>query len=355
MTQISDTNVILELTRQAIADLDNGDVKLSAVLRSAIRIARLSNDPVWTWRLEKEMIDIEDEEARDRARNEAYAAIPRDRFDKIRERIVEDYIDERSMTGRAQRSDTEPSMWGQSVPYTEIAIAQLEQDVTANRTARQIRLEQGHPLGVFQDQSDEETLVQLRIVFERIRQRVHDYLTRVEQRLVFSQINTDIFGRYRQYVDSKLSVLAPDVLNKFSHAYERTATGDAEAYSQAAMMCRRVLKAVADIVYPGRSEKVTGKDGKLHSVTDQEYLNRLIQYLSESLESSTVRKAISSALEDLAKRLKTVNDLASKGDHSDISAAEVDLCVIQTYLLVGDILRVYEKAEVVSPEAGAES
>src|SRR5207302_1400562 len=51
----------------------------------------------------------------------------------------------------------------------------------------------------------------LRAILERIRQRVHDFLTQTERELVYGQANADIFERNRQYVDARIRVIAPEV------------------------------------------------------------------------------------------------------------------------------------------------
>lgn len=48
--------------------------------------------------------------------------------------------------------------------------------------------------------------------------------------------------------------------------------------------------------------------------------------------------------QDVDARLKALNELASKGVHADVTTYEVDTCVVQTYLLVADELRVRERA-----------
>ena len=133
--------------------------------------------------------------------------------------------------------------------------------------------------------------------------------------------------------------LAPDALAAFAAAVKRVQEGDAESLSHALTSCRRVLKAVADKVYPARSGEVTGVDGKARAMTDDKYLNRLNQAVAEALGKHGQGAVLQAVLQDFGKRLSALNDLASKGVHDSVTAAEVDICVIQTYLLVGDILR----------------
>lgn len=49
-------------------------------------------------------------------------------------------------------------------------------------------------------------------------------------------------------------------------------------------------------------------------------------------------------LTDLGNRLDALNVAGSKGVHADVTGAEADQCIIQTYLLIGDFLRLAESA-----------
>ena len=48
-------------------------------------------------------------------------------------------------------------------------------------------------------------------------------------------------------------------------------------------------------------------------------------------------------IEDVCNRIDRVYQLSCKGVHADPDQYEVDQCVIQTYLLVGDILRIVDR------------
>ncbi len=50
------------------------------------------------------------------------------------------------------------------------------------------------------------------------------------------------------------------------------------------------------------------------------------------------------ALKDVYVRLRALNNLASKGVHGNVTTYEVDTCVVQTYLVVADLLRIRERA-----------
>jgi hypothetical protein len=51
--------------------------------------------------------------------------------------------------------------------------------------------------------------------------------------------------------------------------------------------------------------------------------------------------------------VEALNDLASKGVHSDIAEYEADQCMIQTYLTIGDLLRLDDRTSAAATESTA--
>jgi hypothetical protein len=58
------------------------------------------------------------------------------------------------------------------------------------------------------------------------------------------------------------------------------------------------------------------------------------------------------SITDTGNRVDALYDLASKGVHDEVSVEEVDQAVIQTYLLVGDLLRLAQETGALRPGEG---
>jgi hypothetical protein len=187
-------------------------------------------------------------------------------------------------------------------------------------------------------------------VLARQRGEIADYLAETERQILFGQVNSDVFERNRAYVDERLAALAPQALEQFEAAYRRHSEGDAEARSHALTSCRRVLKTLADVLYPPTDETVTGIDGVERKMTDDKFIMRLCQFAAEKTEGSASRELLVSQIGALGERLDALTRLTSKGVHADVSAAEVDQCLIQTYLAAGDLLRLADGRSAVLPE-----
>src|SRR5262249_52760910 len=125
---------------------------------------------------------------------------------------------------------------------------------------------------------------------------------------------------------------------------------DPESDSQALTSCRRILKSLADALYPSRDEPVTGVDGKLHQVTDDAYVNRLWQFVAERVKGHAAGDLLLSEVTALGNRVENIYDLSSKGVHADPSHAEAVQCVLQTYLVIGDILRVADNDSAINAD-----
>lgn len=179
-----------------------------------------------------------------------------------------------------------------------------------------------------------------RAVLSRTKDAIFDYLLSVEKRLVFEATAEDIFARARQRVDANLSLVSREALDQFTSAQERLIAGDPEALSHALLSCRRILKSVADAVYPARNEPVVGADGKERSLTDDRYINRLLQFTAERMGKHGTGGILQASLSELGSRLSATDGLANKGVHSSVTTAEVEACIIQTYLIIGEIISV---------------
>jgi hypothetical protein len=183
-------------------------------------------------------------------------------------------------------------------------------------------------------------MTELKKVRLRVRERIHRFLVETEAGIFFGQTAATAFERTRRYVDTELAAIAPEVLGEFKAAYERAGTSSVPALAQALLSCRRVIITLADLLYPATGKTITGLDGKQRKMTVEKYLNRLWQYVSDNVESETERGLILATVEELGRRLDHANELSNKGLHDKVAEWEADQCILQTYLLVNDLLRV---------------
>ena len=70
----------------------------------------------------------------------------------------------------------------------------------------------------------------------------------------------------------------------------------------------------------------------------------------EQIGRSTSGELLLANVQDLGNRIDRLYKLTNKGVHAEVSVFEVNQCLIQTYILVGDILRIEDKQSAIEME-----
>jgi hypothetical protein len=336
---------IMDLVNQAFADLDNNEVPLSNVIGKAIRIARLRGDFDNLYWLEMEQRPLGD----DRARSEFIAEVAdhysRDELERQHREVVEAYIAERTdeMPVNEDATEFETKVLGLSVRGIEDKINSISTVTTTPVPPSGIDPDR---LKAIHDEQMNLHLLRMQVndpaqrILRRIEHRVHVFLSSTEKELLYGRVNADIFERNRDYVDRQLGVVSSAALEQITAAYERAQNGDDEARSHALLSCRRALKSLADALCPASDDLVTDEDGREHQLTDDKWQNRLTEFVKGKLRGSS-GELMQSQLDDLARRFRGLNDAGSRGVHADVTEFELNQMVIQTYLTLGDLLRLH--------------
>ncbi|WP_422933273.1 hypothetical protein [Sinomonas sp. P47F7] len=187
-----------------------------------------------------------------------------------------------------------------------------------------------------------------RAILERVRQLVYDYLLKTEADLDEGRGLGGVFDRGVDYARGRLSQLDPQALAMFDAAHVRFLSADPEALSHALTSIRRMFKSIADVVYPPTGEEIVGDDGVPRTMDDAAYRNRLIQFVRNRLGKHDQGDVVKEQLRSFGTRLKTLDELASKGVHSSVGVAEAESCLQWSFMLVIEILRIADAQDVVS-------
>jgi len=304
----------------------------SYLVDQAMRVARLRGDVdaiLWL-RLESTSVG-EDAISRKRFIAEMAKIVPYDVLRSKQSDAVEEYIAERTF----KPVDGDEGLIPVSVAELEQRIASADQTLTLL----------GQRANAHPDETRElhdavmPSLLQFREILARVRHRVNGYLTRAEVELLLDITVSGVFEDVRMLVDRTLQRIDPEAMAMLAAAYRRRAEGDQEARSHALASCRRALKSLADALYPPRAKPAVGADGSEHALTDDKWINRLVQFVNERGRSNASELTVA-LLEHVDVRLKALNDLTSEAVHSTVTDAEVNQCVVQTYLVMGDIVRI---------------
>ncbi len=328
---MSSTSDILKLVEIALTEFDK--VSLSTSARRAYRIARLLGDGDESWWFRA---DLRPTGGSGTLRISEIAELFKDKpYEEVRSQnsaLRESWILERTPTVPDQlieMSDIEKdSVLPGSIDQLEEQLERLEREAEQLGTNERLLLLTRADLN--------------REVLLRISARTYAYLCKVETSLGVSIASNDIFDAHRRRVDQFLKEIAGDVLEKFNAAYRRVKEDDPEARSQALGSCRRILKCVADVVCPVTDLLVVDEEGKSHSLTDDKYGNRLFNFLKEQEIGEKFSDSLHATLDDLFNRIDALNGLSSKGLHAEVTSEEVEWCVIQMYIIAGEILRLHQ-------------
>lgn len=151
--------------------------------------------------------------------------------------------------------------------------------------------------------------------------------------------------RIRENVDKKIGKILPISVKRFSAVYENLQSENPEDWSNAVHSCRRILKDLADAVFPPREDKIINVNGEEKTIQlgKEHFLNRILTFIQENSSSERFSDIVGSHLKFIEDRLKSVLKATHKGTHETIvSREEADRYVVYTYLLIGDIITLKE-------------
>lgn len=175
---------------------------------------------------------------------------------------------------------------------------------------------------------------------------MHQYVSRKYQELRFGSAVETAFETVRQEVDARIGRLIPDGLPKLSAAFENAASENPEQWANAAAGCRRLLKAAADALQP------PGPPVNEHLMDEDHYINRLVGWISEKVQSETFSTMVEADLQDLERRLRAAANAGHKGAHADVTRYDASRFVTGTYLVLADILRLQPPVPKESSQGG---
>jgi hypothetical protein len=346
---VPDVDRASDLVQDTLGQFDSPEMTLAALTRRCQRIASLRGDGIALSWLTLESTDVANmHENKSEATRESLVArllkhVPGDEANAKWKAEYDGYIGRRRLQSGQQEANL------RSVQQIEDLVQMLREQEGPTLVPPPPGMH-SYDLGKYV--SDQErtrvslvaSRVSLDTVLARIKNRLWEFLTETEYELSFGEATGETFDRLRSYVDKQLTTISPPALEQFQTAYRRLKEGGDEDRAHALTSCRRVLKTLADELYPARSEPVTGADGKARTLNDARFVNRLLQFVVETVGKHENGAVVQAMLEDVAARLEALNALASKGVHADVTTYEVDTCVVQTYLVVADVLRIRERA-----------
>lgn len=173
---------------------------------------------------------------------------------------------------------------------------------------------------------------------------VYQYALRRHYELKFSRVAQNVFSVIRESVDRNIGNFVPEAVQKFSSVHDNLRSTNPEDWSNAVHSCRRILKDLADSLFPPQNEDLI-RSGAHVKVGPENYVNRLICFVEDRSSSSRFIDLVGSHLSFLGDRLDSILKASQKGSHATVTRDEANRYVVYTYMLVGDILSLCTEAE----------
>jgi len=158
---------------------------------------------------------------------------------------------------------------------------------------------------------------------------MHTYANTVYYEIFVGSVASSMFDRVRASVDAAIAKRLPESAKRLAAAYENLRSDNSEHWAAAVHTCRRLLKDLADGLYPATGDP---------KYSDDRYINRLAAFITSRKGSDTFSRLVGTQIEFLGNRLDAIYDASNKGSHADVDREEADRYVLYTYLFIGDVL-----------------
>lgn len=315
----------LDLAESIITDLELNRNNLQDILLKALRLCRLIKDEfgekVFTYetcgyprdenlKLSNDAWDIINKVERYYYRNE------KDKKVKYAEpRLIGELLDENEILKTRLSVTADPTSYGGNMTPHMISVSKN----TAERNA------------ITQKFTHNVNFV------NTIKGFTYKYILNIYNQLKYGDITESIYESVRNEVDNKIAQICPENTKKFLSVYDNLSSDNNEDWANAVHSCRRIIKELADKLYPPQNKKID-HNGKSIDIGNEKYVNRLMLYIESKKESQTYKNIVVSTLDYIGNSLDAITKGVNKGTHDSFTKYEAQRIVIYTYMLIGDII-----------------
>lgn len=342
------TSYILNVVQQTMSRMYDSHTTLSQLANEAKRIAKLRHDVINLWWLDLEIIPYKSGFIAEYNENIRYK-FPKEEFLEIAKKYRDNWLEERTVSiYNNDGSIKEKNMvFPASVGEVEARIEQIKLNQTSLPNTDGM-----HTLDKYYQERENskiqgilnQSLGEYVNIVTRIKNRIYDFLSDTELSLIAGNELSTYFEKNKTFVEEELIKLSDSFSLQFQELHARMKEGNTESFAQALLSIRRILKSFADTVYPPVKDKVKCSDGKIRDLREDKYLSRIYQFIYSLNNSKSTNELFDSNFSNLDKRLETIYQKSCKGIHDDVDLFEANQCIIQMYVLLGDILRLKQQA-----------
>ncbi len=171
-----------------------------------------------------------------------------------------------------------------------------------------------------------------------IKARCFNFALSIEKQLQAQQKPEMFLQQVQREVNNYFNARCEDVYTKLQKAAQLVDSASPEDYALLLTAVRRAMKAAADYFYPSTTGPVMCSDGKERKLGDDQYLNRLEEFIATSLPAGTSTDMMRAELSFLAAFARRLNEISSKGVHVDVTGAEAKQGLVGLYMFLYNVV-----------------
>jgi hypothetical protein len=178
-------------------------------------------------------------------------------------------------------------------------------------------------------------------ILEAVRNKALEFANNIILELEYGDILSSIFEETRKFVDSRLVEIWPSAIEKLTKTYRDIVSGSSSLdWSQIAFACRDFLQDLTESIYkPDYLPK--GEKPPTRAQTIKKLAFILRAKVAKTKDSE--RELIVAQIDYLLNHFDKLTNLIQKHTHPEkfeVKKEDAHRCVIYTYLVIGDILRI---------------
>jgi len=179
----------------------------------------------------------------------------------------------------------------------------------------------------------------INIIKTRVLNKCLNFAIQMERQLAIQSTTKSYLEKMQNDVLNYFRSKSEDVYQKIHKANQLISSDSSEDLSLLLTQVRRALKSVADYFYPASESVVRCNDGIERKMGDEQYLNRLHEFVHVQFKRSTSTDLLRAELDHLLTFAKKLNDIASKGVHADVTLAEAQQGYLGLYMFLFNVIQ----------------
>lgn len=175
-------------------------------------------------------------------------------------------------------------------------------------------------------------------VLERINVRCLAYASRIEKQISNQEKPTNFLTTVQTSVNNYFATHSEETYRKLQAASNLITSDSPEDHALLLTAIRRAISSAADHFLPPSENKILCSDGIERELGAEQYINRLGEFCSRLFYKSTSSELFKGELNYFMTFAKKLNEIASKGVHTEVTPLEAKQGLLGLYLLLSNII-----------------